>query len=135
MTDLTRDELLHMLVNGEPDVRARFVQEFNDDIKTFADSIAHLSTQLRVFTREIPLNRRSAWVFQYLYVALNNLFNSFHLRISGYTTPAGNLMRQWGECVAMAHLLSHPKINTFGIYDKNPEQFPVHTALDHVKRR
>lgn len=35
----------------------------------------------------------------------------------------------------MALLLSHPRINTFDLIEKDPKVFPVHKAIDFVKKK
>src|SRR5690242_15037331 len=59
------------------------------------------------FDRSVAYDPRTAMVATFCYTAVNSLLTSLHLLVSGLVVPSGNLMRHYGEAVAMALLCSH----------------------------
>lgn len=122
-----------ILFSGNEEARQNFLQHFGPEINNFASEIVKSYNRLQEMASRVPYDRRSAWVDEYLFAAFNSLLTSFHLRISGFNIPAGNLMRHYGEATAMALLLSHRQINTYDLLDKSL-QFSVQKAPNMVMR-
>ncbi len=131
---LTNDEVRAIIFSENEEVRQQFVQHFQSEIDKFILSLTRAYRRLQEMQARVPYDKRSAWVDHFLFAAFNSLLTSFHLLISGFSVPAGNLMRHYGEAVAMAFLLSHRQINTFEVLEREPRRYPVHKALDLVKR-
>jgi len=131
---LSVEEVRVILLAGNEDTRQTFLQHFGSVIDDFVSEIVRSYNRLQDMPPRVPYDKRSAWVDEYLFAAFNSLLTSFHLLISGFNIPAGNLMRHHGEATAMALLLSHRQINTFDLLEKHL-RFPVHKALSIVKKK
>lgn len=79
-------------------------------------------------------DKRKSYVAGFLFSALNNLVSSFHLLISGFLVPSGNLMRQYFEAASVAILLSKKELRFFERLEKEGRKFPSHKALGYVGR-
>jgi hypothetical protein len=127
------EDIRATLFSDNRDTRKKFLQHFGSEIDNFVSAISRSYTRLEEMPPRVPYDKRSAWVDEFLFAAFNSLVTSFHLLISGFNIPSGNLMRHYGEATAMALLLSHWQINAFDLLEKD-FRFPVHKALDIVKR-
>lgn len=123
-----------ILFSGNEETRQKFLQHFGSEIDNFVSQIVRAYNRLEEMSFRVPYDKRSAWVDEYLFAAFNSLLTSFHLLVSGFNIPAGNLMRHYGEATAMALLLSHRQIDTFDLLEKQL-RFPVQKALSIVKRK
>jgi hypothetical protein len=132
---LTKDEVRAIIFSHNQDFRQQFVQHFHSEIDIFITNLTAAYGRLQEMPGRVPYNKRSAWVDQFLFAAFNSLLTSFHLLISGLSIPAGNLMRHYGEALAMALLLSHWQIDTFDVFDRDPSLFRVDAALERVGRK
>jgi hypothetical protein len=130
---LSTGDIRAILFSGNEDIREKFLQHWSSEIDSFVSDIARSDNRLEEMPSRVPHDKRSAWVDEFLFAAFNSLLTSFHLLISGFNIPSGNLMRHYGEATAMALLLSHRQINTFDLLEKDL-RFPVHKALSIVKR-
>jgi hypothetical protein len=133
--DLERDQFRAAIVGSNDEARLQFASRFTPGIDNFVSVAYKAYVRIQGMESRVPYELRSAWVYHFLFEALNNLITAFHLQISGLAVPAGNLMRQYAECVAMALLCSHRQINTFEQLQQQQEAFPVHKALDFVSRK
>jgi hypothetical protein len=132
---VTCEEIRTVLFSGNQRVRDDFNGHFSPGIDNFIILMAKAYARIGEIEAKVPHDDRSAWTWRFLLGAFNNLLTSFHLLISGFLVPAGNLMRHYGEASAMALLCSHRRINTFDVMMKNPDNFPYHKALDLVERK
>jgi hypothetical protein len=131
---LSAKKIRAILFSGNKDTRKEFLQHFGSEIDNFVSAISRSYIRLEEMPPRVPHDKRSAWVNEFLFAAFNSVLTSFHLLISGFNIPSGNLMRHYGEATAMALLLSHRQINAFDLLEKD-SRFPVHKALDIVKRK
>lgn len=127
--ELRREDLAKVVFSDNEDTRELFRKAFKDKIEKFIDCAFQAYQCFTQMESKVPKDTRSAWVQMFLFSAFNNLITSFHLLISGFAVPAGNLMRQYAESIAMALLCSHSEIDTFKRFEPCPEKFPVHKAL------
>lgn len=130
---LSAGDIRAILFSGNEDTRKKFLQHWGSEIDNFASEIARSYNRLEAMPARVPHDKRSAWVDEFLFAAFNSLLTAFHLLISGFNIPSGNLMRHYGEATAMALLLSHRQINTFELLERDL-RFPVQKALNIVKR-
>ena len=131
---LSVEEVRVILFSGNDETRQKFRQHFGSEIDNFVSEIVRAYNRLQEMPSRVPYDKRSAWVDEYLFTAFNSLLTSFHLLISGFNIPAGNLMRHYGEATAMGLLLSHRQIDTFDLLEKQL-RFPVQKAVNTVKKR
>jgi hypothetical protein len=129
---LTQQDLAEVVFSTNEDTRNRFRETFGEEFEEFLDSIFQPYERLIEFEDKMEEDERPAWVHRFLFNAFNNLLISFHLLISGFVVPAGNLMRQHAESVAMALLCSHRKIETFQKFVTNPQKFRMDKSLKLV---
>lgn len=132
--DLTLDQFREVILGSYEEVRTEFTVRFGPGIENFTLLTHKVYRQIQTMESRVPYEDRSAWTYQFLYVALNHLVSGFHLQISGFLVPSGNLMRQFGEALAMALLCSHRKINVFDRFIKEKEKFPAHKSLEMVRK-
>lgn len=132
---LTNDEIRAIILSTNEDVRNHFLQYFSVEVNNLVSTLRGVYDRMQEMPARVRHDRRSAWSDEFLFTAFNSLLTSFHLLISGFSVPSGNLMRHYGEAVAMALLLSHRQIDTFDLIDKDPQKFSVHKALDLVRRK
>ncbi|KJS02630.1 MAG: hypothetical protein VR68_02585 [Peptococcaceae bacterium BRH_c4a] len=137
MKGFKQEDLKQLILYDDEETRSHFVDLFRKEIDTFSTALYQAYERLEQMTQRVPSNVRSAWVHAYLFNAFNNLLNSLRLSMSGLFLPAGNLMRQYGESIAMALLCCHDKIDVFDRFLNNPDKFPVQKALaiDQKKKR
>lgn len=133
--DLTVEDLRAVLLGDNADVRAQFLNHFQELIDDFLVRAATAYARMQAFTRSVTADRRAAWSEAFLFSAFNSSLTSCHLLISGLSIPAGNLMRHYGESCAMALLCSHQAIDVFARLDANPAMFPVDSAVQAVRKR
>lgn len=133
--DLTVENLRAVLLGDNADVRAQFLNHFGEMINDFLSHAVRAYGRLQAFGRGVVLDRRAAWSEAFLFSAFNSSLTSCHLLISGLPTPAGNLMRHYGEACAMALLCSHRAIDVLQRLDANPAGFPVDSAVQTVRKR
>lgn len=124
-----------MLLSGNGETRQKFLESLGAEIDKFIRAITLVFDRIAELDDRLPKEERPPWVQMFLYGAFNSLLTSSHLLISGFTIPAGNLMRSWAEAIAMALLCSDERIKTFEDLKTNPRKFPVHKALDMVKQK
>ena len=133
--ELSRDEFRAVILGSYDQIRAEFETRFGPGIENFV-LLAHKAyRRIQSMESRVPYEERSAWTYQFLFVALNHLACAFHLHISGFVVPAGNLMRQFGEAVAMSLLCSHKKIDVLDRFLREGVSFPAHKALQMVRMK
>lgn len=132
---LSKAEFKAIVFSDNSVVHARFAAEFGTEIDACIDQFTQTYGRFKDLGEKIQLNKRTATVLFFLYIAIDNVVTSLHLLISGLLAPSGNLMRHFAEAAAMALLCSHPKIDTFDRFYEKPGKFPMHKVLDIVSRK
>jgi hypothetical protein len=130
-----RQLISEFVLYGDKETRNHFIQNFGTEIEQFIRSISQVYERITKLDSTVPQTMRSAWAWMFLYNAFNNLITSFHFLISGFVAPSGNLIRQYGESIAMALLCSHPLINVFDRFNSDPGKFPVNKALSTASKK
>lgn len=133
--DLTLEDLRGVLLGDNADVRVQFLNHFGQLVNDFLSHAVRAYGRLRTFGRGVAADHRAAWSEAFLFSAFNSSLTSCHLLISGFPTPAGNLMRHYGESCAMALLCSHRAIDVLQRLDGDPAKFPVASAVQTVRKR
>ncbi len=128
------EEFRSILLDDHAAQRKSFLDHFPGEIEGFVQALSRTHDRLTASARTVPEDKRSAWVSEFLFVALNNLLTAIHLLISGLPLPFGNLMRQRAEALATALLLSHAGTGVFEELERDLDHFPVHKAMDRVSR-
>jgi len=131
---LTREDIAKRLISSGESTQKVFRAEFGRLIEAFIGTFHHAYTRFGLMASRVPAGKRAGWVQMFLFGALNSIFTSVQLLLSGHQLSSGNMMRQFGEAVAMVLLCSHPKIDTFDRFDAHPKEFPVHKAVQNVKK-
>ena len=131
----SKSDLEAILFSNNSAVRARFRQEFADLIEQFLDETERVYGSVLRFGKGLKPDLRAAWTEEFVFSAFNSSLTSCHLLISGFPIPSGNLMRHYAEAFAMALLCSHHAIDVAQRFDNAPTKFPVHDAVQLVRRR
>ena len=132
---LSRNDLEAILFSDNSGVRSRFRQHFADLIRQFLDEFERAYGLVLGFGRGLKPDLRAAWTEAFVFSAFNSSLTSCHLLISGFSIPSGNLMRHYAEAFAMALLCSHHAIDVARRFDQAPTKFPVHNAVQLVRKR
>jgi hypothetical protein len=135
VNQFSRSDLEEILFSNNSGVRARFRQQFADLIQQFLDETERAYGRVLRFGQGLKPDLRAAWTEAFVFSAFNSSLTSCHLLISGFPIPSGNLMRHYGEAFAMALLLSHHAIGVVQRFDRAPTKFPVHNAVQLVRKR
>ena len=135
MKKLSCKELFEIVLSDNKATHDKFLSMFPNEVNAFIDGLVRVFDYLAELDNNMPKEDRAAWVQMFLLSSFNNLLTSFHLLISGFLMPAGNLMRSWSEALAMAILCSHSQIDTFNKFNANPSHFDVRKAPDIVMRK
>jgi len=113
-------------------VRKKFRKAFHCEIERFIEAVFRAYKTCKSIDNKCKGNKQRSYIAAFLFSGINNLVSSFHLLISGYLVPSGNLMRQFMESLAMAILLSNRDLNYSERFEKEGNKFPVHKALNYV---
>ncbi len=131
---VSRDVIRQVLFDNHDDVRNEFVKRFGPGIDNFVIFMGKAYRAIAGMETQVPNELRSAWTYNFLFIAFDNLLTSFHLQISGMMTPSGNLMRQYGECVVLALLCSRSDLPDFDKLMRLKGKFSVHKVLNRLRR-
>jgi len=129
---LSAGDVRSFVFSDNAEAQRWFAKVFSADIRSATQEFARAWNRYRALADAIALEKRPAEVLLFVHTALNSILTSFHLLVSGYPVPSGNLMRQFAECVAMALMCADKSLNVFDRYVANRRQFPIHKALDLV---
>jgi len=132
--EITKEVVREVVLSGSQETRERFLKEYGDEVERFVEAFHGAYQRFKEVETRVENDQRSAWSQMFLYADLNSLVTSTHLLISGFISPSGNLMRQFGESVAMALLLSHRGINTYEVFSKAPKEFSVNKAVGYASK-
>ena len=94
------------LLKRDIDIRKMFLKRFEIEIDSFLCYCSEASSLFIDTDQKHRFNKRQAIVFSYLLTAMNDLFISLKLYISGYIIPSGNLIRHFIESISLA-LICH----------------------------
>jgi hypothetical protein len=111
------------------EVRSLFEKHLGPEVKEALLRIASGYRAYRELEDRVVLDLRAAYVEAYAFTALNSLITSTHLLVSGMIVPSGNMMRQYGEAIAMALLCSEPKLKVYERLKAAPKKYPVHKCI------
>ena len=131
----TADDFMTLVWREPADVKEKFRETCAEDIRECIEAIVEVHARLHEFEMHAPKDDRTATVQLFLYAAHNCIITSLHLLISGLAVPAGNLMRQYGEAVAMALLCSTPRSVAFARYKGDRQRYPFHDSLLDVNKK
>jgi hypothetical protein len=112
------------------EVQSLFEQHLGPEVNAALLGITSGYRAYRELEEKVVLDVRAAYVEAYAFTALNSLITSTHLLVSGTMVPSGNLMRQYGEAIAMALLCSEPKLKVYEKLKADPKKYPVHKCID-----
>lgn len=100
--------IINEIFNTNDQVGSEFSKHFPKELLEFADNFSLSYKKYLEFDRLLQntKNEQKGMVLGLTYLFLDNIFTSVKLFILGYQIPAGNLMRQVTEGVALASLCS-----------------------------
>jgi len=125
------EELVRSLVySSNQRVQAEFKSRHGTMIERSIKGIkaAHDSLDLLRHRLKDKGDEQVATIELFFHSAINSVLCAVHLLVSGYPTPAGNLMRQFTEAIAMALLCLDSDSNVMERFTSNPKGFSVDAA-------
>jgi hypothetical protein len=131
--DSIRDEVKRIIFGeDEFETRFQFFKAFETEVGTFLDRVTIAVNKFEGLSKYAGRDQRRAYSAAFIWNALNDLILSMRLFLSRYQVPAGALMRQFAESIAMSLLMFDPS----QVKDlTNLDKYGVHTAMDKVGQK
>ena len=132
------EELVRSLVfSSNQRVQEEFKRHHTEMIERAIKGIksAHDSLDLLRYRLKEKGDVQVATIELFFHAAINSVLCAVHLLVSGYPTPAGNLMRQYTEAVAMALLCLDNASNVLQRFTNNPKGFSVDAAPTMLRNK
>lgn len=111
------------------EARASFLAKHHTKIKPILKDLASYYERFEQNLSRWPSSDRTIITGQFLHAAGNTLLTSTQLLVSCLPIPAGHLMRQHAESVAMALLCATPACGVLEAYLRSPSEYAVHKAV------
>jgi hypothetical protein len=116
------------LLSTNPTAKRKFLENNGVLFDQFCLEYASAMDSVVSFKRQMD-NPRHARVEMFLLGAFNSLLVSTKLLTICLLVPAGNLMRQFAEAMAMAMLCASNQLNIFERVEIEKEKFPYHDSI------
>lgn len=129
---LTPAQVREILTTPNHHACERFLDHFSTEVEELALALSQAHAQFVGINPCVPQDDRSSWAQAFLYSAFDCLVSSAQLLIFGHLLAAGNLMRGWGEAVAMALLCSSDRVAEFDLFIADPMRHATHKAVDRL---
>jgi hypothetical protein len=124
MTELTADD---------PKIRASYLKHFGAEVEEFSDAMTSAFMNWRSLDVNSEKDNRHAYVSAIVYTAISLHIQSLKAFLSGLSVPAGNLMRQTLETIALALLCSGKDL---GVLDRfMAQKYSTNYAIGNVIRK
>ncbi len=128
---MNRDELRFEIFSSLKEVDEKFQAEHEELVSSFLDSFCKAYNAFEEID-ESDIDKQFATVEMYIFNSLNNLLVSFSLLLSGFLVPSGNLMRNFGESIALSLLCSSYNLHYYKTISKTPTQYPYQKVLTYL---
>jgi hypothetical protein len=132
---LAATALQAVLTQANDNSRSQFLAHFSTEIEELAKALSQAHRRFVLINSRVPQDERSGLTQAFLYSAFDALVSATHLLIFGHLLAAGNLMRNWGESVAMALLCSNDRLSDFELFARDPSKYATHKAIDRLGNR
>lgn len=129
---LTPAQIKEILTAPNHHACEQFLQHFSHEVEELTLTLSQAHARFVGINPRVPQDQRSGWTQAFLYSAFDCLVSSAQLLIFGHLLAAGNLMRGWGEAVAMALLCSSDRVAEFDRFIVDPMQHATHKAIDRL---
>ena len=129
----TKDQVGSIILDHPAREIELFRSHFNKDIKTTIDTWHRLYNFLARSVLRWDEVERARAVATFLNAAAVSLLDALFLHVRGFTGPAGNLMRQYGEATAMALLCADKSTGVLERYLSDRKNYPYRKALQRVE--
>ena len=111
---LNESEIRECVYSDNSEVKKKFKESFSSEVDNFIETVHKAYKLWDSLDKNIAhYGKREAYIVAFLFCALRNMVNSLNLLMSGYVSASGNLVRQYGESVAMAILMSNKSLPFF----------------------
>jgi hypothetical protein len=124
---------LSAFVRGQSDASADVLAVRDQEVSGVVTAILGASRAIESFEASTPTNERSLQVMLFLFGGLNALATSSRA-VGRRSVVAGRQPNANGESVAMALLCTVDYLRVFEKYCAELERYPVHKAIDKLKR-
>lgn len=135
MFPFTDQQVREAALADNPLAREAFLTDHQADANVIVNTMAEFYRNLDRCVQGWPLGERRQTVMWFLHIAGNSVICSVNLLSSGMLVPAGNLMRQFGEALAIALLCTVPSTGVLDRYLQESDKFPFDEALALVEKR
>jgi hypothetical protein len=132
---LGSEAVRNLVFSSNAEVQARFRAEFPAEIERALAGVTAAYRAMDLFRYRLQGSNQTATLELFFHAAANSVLCSLHHLVSGYPIAAGNLMRHYTECVAMALLCLDPSIGVLEAYTRQRKEYPVHNAPTRLRRR
>ena len=105
------DTILGEILSNDEEVRAEFLNKFKEDATKFSGAMAKAFIAWRGLDADTGENQDRAYVSALVFTALTLHVQSMKLFFSGQLIPAGNIVRQVIESIALALVCSSKELN------------------------
>jgi len=132
------EELVRQLVFAtNAEVQEEFKRQHGEMIERAIKGIkaAHDSLDLLRYRLKNKGDLQVAIIELFFHAAINSVLCATHFLISGYPIPAGNMMRQYTEAVAMALLCLDGASRVLERFTSDMTRFPVHEAPSMLRNK
>jgi hypothetical protein len=128
-----RDKIYKEIVSDDKDVRAKFLENYNDKAAEFSDAMARAVLAWREVDAQTAENEKLSYVSGLVFTALTLHIQSMKTFLSGQLVASGNLLRQTVESIALALLCSGKELGVLErfIEDKYSTNDAVRDVLRH----
>lgn len=133
-TGFKKSDFKKVICCSDIKTRKQFKEKFSLEIDNFITLIFDAYKEWQKLDDKCKNDDRASITAVFFFNAINHLVVSFNLLLSCYMVPAGNLMRQVLESLAMAILISSKKMQEFEKFKKEPKKYPVFQAMNLVNQ-
>lgn len=135
MDRLTSPITRALVFTDNHDAQVWFAKVFSRDLREIIAAFTKAFNNYKDLSDTIALEKRPATVLLFVHTAINSVLSSLHLFVSGFPVSAGQLMRHFAECVAMAMMCADKSCGVYEAYIQDRETYPVHKSLDLITQQ
>lgn len=128
-----REMLATELASADSEVRKEFLAHFESDVQAFGEKMAQAVIDWKAFDSGNGTDAEKGLVSALVYSAIMLNIQSMKLFMSGHIVPAGALMRQVAEAIALSLLCSNKELGVLARFSNN--RYSANDAVTHVGRR
>jgi hypothetical protein len=126
--------IIASLLDDNPLARAAFKQALGSELPPVISACLRAFRAVEACNHHPPVDTRLDQCRLFLHAAFNHVLSSTNLLVAGFPLPSGQLMRHFGESVAMLFLCLDPASGVLERYQADPRKYPADEAVARVRR-